>query len=313
MKSILSCLILLLLGLPAQALDLPLRAEAEVGGSQVLLRDLLSTADAVRLAQISGPIELFRAPEPGMTRTVSRQTLARLVGRRIAPGQLHLSGAERVSIRRQGVWIEKVEMEAVLHDFLAEAARQRPGIEFSFAELHLPPRFMVAPGRIEHQVIPSEPAVIGSRHLTLLTRVDGELVNNQTLRVKVVAKARVLVATADLRRGDQLSEANLLLQERDISRLDEPFFQFEPVLGKSLKRMVRSGQPLLRREVDFPPLIRRGDRVTIQLNTQGFLLSASGEARQNGELGETIRVRNSSSQREIRCRVDAAGLVSVEL
>lgn len=313
MRYALGFLLIILGAQPALAIELPLQANVRVGGEQVLLSDLLTPGDAARLAEISGPIRLFRAPEPGMTRKVSRQTLARLVARQVQPEQLRLTGAGSITIERQGVWIAPEEMEAVLQSYLERSAAQLPGVSLSFKTLRLPPRFMVAPGRIEHQVIPSTPEVVGSRHLTLITRVDGKVVKNQTIRVALDAQAEVLVASADLRRGDRLGENNLILQQREISRLDEPFFRLDAVEGKQLKQMIRNGQPLLRRQVDFPPLIKRGDRVTIQLSNRGMLLNASGEARQNGELGETIRVRNSSSQREILCRVAAAGLVRVEM
>ena len=300
------------MALPALAVDLPLQASVQVADTQVLLRDLLSPADAARLEQIAGPISLFRAPEPGKVRKVSRETLARLVSRQIKPDQLRLTGAGSVTISRKGIWIEPEEMEAVLGDYLASVASELPGVTLSFEKLYLPPRFMVAAGKIEYQVIPSTRQVIGSRRLTLITRVNGEVVANKSIRVALKASAQVVVITSDLRRGETLTASSLELREQDISGLDEPFFAFEPLLGKQLKQSLRLGQPVLRRQVEFPPLIKRGDRVTIQAQNPGIQLNAMGEARQNGELGETIRVRNNSSLREILCQVQAAGLVSVE-
>lgn len=312
MKLTYGCLLLLFMALPALAVDLPLQSSAQVEDNQVLLRDLLSPADADSLDQMAGPIRLFRAPGPGKTRKIGRKTLARLVSRQIKPDQLRLTGAETVTITRKGIWIEPEEMEAVLRDYLATVVRELPGVTLSFETLYLPSRFMVAAGRIEHQVIPSTRQVIGSRRLTLITRVNGEVVANQSIRVSIKASAQVVVITSDLRRGETLAASNLALREQDISGLKEPFFVFEPLLGKQLKQSVRLGQPLQRRQVEFPPLIKRGDRVTIQAQNPGIRLNAMGEARQNGELGETIRVRNNSSQREILCQVQAAGLVSVE-
>ncbi len=312
MKFTFGCLLLLLMALPALAVDLSLRASAQVADNQVLLRDLLSPADADRLEQLAGPIRLFRAPEPGKTRKVGRETLARLVRRQVKPDQLRLTGASSVTITRKGIWIEPEEMESVLSDYLAAVVRELPGVTLSFEKLYLPARFMVAAGKIEHQVIPSTRQVIGSRRLTLITRVNGKLVANKSIRVAINASAQVVVLTSDLRRGETLTASNLELREQDISGLEEPFFVFEPLLGKQLKQSVRLGQALQRRQVEFPPLIKRGDRVTIQAQNPGIRLNAMGEARQNGELGEMIRVRNSSSQREILCKVQASGLVSVE-
>ncbi len=300
------------MALPALAVDLPLQSSAQVSDDQVYLRDLFSATDAERLDRLAGSIRLFRAPQPGKTRKVSRETLARLLGRQVQPEQLRLSGAGSVTITRKGVWIEPEEVETVLGDYLSAAASELPGVTLNFEKLHLPARFMVVAGKIEHQVMPSTPKVIGSHRMTLITRVNGKVVANQSIRVELKARARIVLTSADLKRGAVLSAADLVLQESDISGLEEPFYSFEPLLGKRMKQRVRLGRPLERRQVEFPPLIRRGERVTIQARNPGFLLNALGEARQDGELGETIRVRNNNSQREILCQVQAAGLVSVE-
>jgi len=312
MRIIAPFLLILLLALPAHAVDLPLLESAEVAGTQVMLRDLLSPADGHRLDPLVGSILLFRAPEPGMKRKVSRETLARLVERQLNKDQLRLVGASNVTVSRKGVWIEPVEVETVLSDYLAAAESQLNGVHLSFEKIYLPPHFMVPSGKLEHQIIPSEPQVIGSQRMTLITRVDGQVVSNRSIRVLIKAMAQVVVASADLRRGEEVAPASLLLQEQDISKLEEPFFALDELVGKQVKQAVRAGQPLQRRQIDFPPLIKRGEKVVIQAHSRNMSLKASGEALQNGEQGETIRVRNTQSQREILCSVLASGLVSVE-
>ncbi|NCO52043.1 MAG: flagellar basal body P-ring formation protein FlgA [Deltaproteobacteria bacterium] len=308
------CLLLICL-LPGalMALELPLQTKVEVSSDQVVLRDLLAPVDADRLDKLSGEIRLFRAPEPGMHRVVSRETLARLVNHQIDAGQLRLSGAAEVTITRRGIWIEPADIEMAIADFLAENAARFPDVKMSFENISLPARFLVPAGAISYEIIPSEPGLIGSRRLTLLVRVDDQIVKNQSLRVELVAHGMVATSMRDLKRGDVLSQENLSLQTQDISQLRSgPFFALDKLLGKELKRHVRAGEPLQESQVDFPPLIERGSRVTIQAQGRGLLLTAFGEARQNGELGDSIRVRNNNSQREIRARVLAAGLVSVE-
>ncbi len=311
MRIALACLICLFVTLPALAIDLPLKARVQVEGTQVGLRDLLSASDRARLDKLAGPIRLFTAPEPGMKRQVSRQTLARLVGRQIDTDQLRLTGADKVTIIRKGIWIEPAEVQTVLEDYLHSAAAKMPGVDLRFEKLYLPPRFMVAVGKVEYQVIPANPQVIGSRSLTLITRVNGKVVANRNIRASIKASAQVVVTVTDMKRGKRLAASDLVLQQVDISHLEKPFFTIDQLLGKRLKQSLRSGQPLQRRQVEFPPLIKRGELVTIEVRGRGLRLTASGEARQNGELGETIRVRNSRSQRIVLCRVKASGLVSV--
>lgn len=208
--------------------------------------------------------------------------------------------------------ISQEEMTQVLDDFLADESDRLPGVELRFASLNLPEPFSVPAGDLEFQIIPANPEVIGSHRLTLMVRVDGQIASNRSIRAKIEAMAEILVAASNLRRGKILSEEDVVFQLEDISRLKQPLFFTDEIVGKRLTRSVRLGQPLLRQQVEFPPLIKRGDRVVIRAQRGGLILTAAGEARQDGLEGETIRVMNIGSRKEVLCRVLAPGLVSVE-
>lgn len=212
----------------------------------------------------------------------------------------------------QGQLISQEEMTQVLDDFLADESDRLPGVELRFASLDLPESFKVPAGVLDFQVIPAKPDVIGSHRLTFLIRVDGEIASNRSVRVSIEAMADILVAASNLRRGKILGEEDVVFQREDISKLKQPLFSADEIIGKRLKRSVRLGKPLLKQQVEFPPLIKRGDRVVIQAQRGGLILTAAGEARQDGLEGETIRVMNISSRKEVLCRVLAPGLVSVE-
>ncbi len=204
------------------------------------------------------------------------------------------------------------EMEQVLADYLAGQSELLPQVALRFKSMLLPEAYSVPAGRIVHQVIPDKPGVIGSSRFTLLTRVDGRTVSNQSVRVEIEALADIAVVTAGLRRGTILTAADVELSYQDISRYKEPVFSLDEVVGKRLKRSVRLGAALQRHQIEFPPLIKRGERVMIEARGQGLTLTAGGEAKEDGRPGEAIRVMNSSSRKEVLCRVVAPGLVRVE-
>lgn len=208
--------------------------------------------------------------------------------------------------------IDRQALQQLFDDFLAENSAKLPGVELRFSHLDLPEPYEVPQGRIEQQLIPAKPGVIGSRRITLLTRVDDQVVANLSVRVELEALAEVVVANNNLKRGTLLAPEDVSLQQRDISSLRDPLFSIAEVTGQRLKRTLRLGQPLSQRQIDFPPLIKRGERVEIQAQHAGLLVTAVGESRQDGNRGDSIRVVNSNSRRELLCRVVAPGLVSVE-
>jgi flagella basal body P-ring formation protein FlgA len=98
----------------------------------------------------------------------------------------------------------------------------------------------------------------------------------------------------------------------DITSLRNPCLDPGVVLGQKLKRPLRQGTPLDPATVEMPPVISRGETVTILLNQGTLSLTARGQALENGLQDETIRVRNNDSQRDISGRVAEPGVVIVE-
>src|SRR6056297_953641 len=211
------------------------------------------------------------------------------------------------------VVIDHQEMQQILDDFLAEQSLLLPQVELRLTSVQFPAPYKVPMGRIEHQLIPSRPGVLGSRRISIMTRVDDQIVSNQSIRVEIEAMAEIAVAKAGLRRGTMLTDNLMEMRYQDISRLSEPIFDSAEAVGKIVKRTVRLGQPLQGQQVEYPPLVKRGERVVIEVHQAGMTLSAVGEARQDGREGESIKVLNTGSSREVISRVVAPGLVRVEL
>jgi flagella basal body P-ring formation protein FlgA len=208
--------------------------------------------------------------------------------------------------------IDQKEMRQIIDDYLVEQSTLLPHVHFRLTSISLPKPYKIPAGRITHQVIPAKPGVLGSRHLTLLTRVDNQVVSNQSIRIRLEALADIAVFTGTFRRGDILDNEDVELRCADITRLKEPIFSLNDIVGKRLKRTVRLGEAVQKKQIEFPPVIKRGERVVIQVRGHGLMLTAAGEAKQDGRSGESIRVINSQSHREVLCRVVASGLVTVE-
>jgi flagella basal body P-ring formation protein FlgA len=209
------------------------------------------------------------------------------------------------------ILIDHQEMEQVVDDYLAEQSQLLPSVELKLGSATFPDPFEVPQGRVEHQVIPAKPGIIGSRRLTLLTRVDGRTLGNHSIRVDLKAYAEIAVATTSLRRNEILDSGQFDLVYQDITRVKDPVFSLEEIVGKRIKRSLRHGEPLAQQQIEFPPVILRGERVVIEAQGHGLILSAAGEAKEDGRVGESIRVVNSGSRREVLCQVVASGLVRV--
>ena len=123
----------------------------------------------------------------------------------------------------------------------------------------------------------------------------------------------VVSTTKRLNRNEIIASDDITAKRQDISMLDAGLIQ-DPrqAVGQKLKTTLPAGAILYAQAIDAPPLVNRGERVTIMAKSQAIQITAPGEAKNSGALGEIIRVKNLTSRREIQARVLAAGVVETE-
>jgi flagella basal body P-ring formation protein FlgA len=120
----------------------------------------------------------------------------------------------------------------------------------------------------------------------------------------VDAKVKVVVAARPIPNRAILTEADLKLEEKRLSRLPQGvLFSIKDALGKEVKMSLKPGRVLLKSQIAEPPLIRRGQLVVIVARGKNFVVKAKGIALQNGLLNQRIKVKNISSKKIIWGRV----------
>jgi flagella basal body P-ring formation protein FlgA len=209
--------------------------------------------------------------------------------------------------------IKPEQLQRYLENYLAQQSAKMPQTEIRFRHLRLPKAFSVPAGRLTCEINPSDPRVLSSRRFSLIFRVDGKAVQNITVSATLEALAQVAITSGDLRRGVILREEHIETAERDLNHLRAPCFDSDELLGKRLKRSLRKGQVFERSAVAFPPMIKRGELVTITAQKGALRVTAKGLAQQNGDEGDMIRVRNTRSQKDLICEVTGPVAVSMEL
>lgn len=204
------------------------------------------------------------------------------------------------------------EIRGYLDDFVQSRADLLPQAVIRFHSLDLPAAFTLPAGKLAVEVIPADPQILSSRRFTLIFRVDGRAEKNIAVRGEIEALAAVAVAAGDLRRGTTLTARDINMATLDLAGLRYPCFDPAELIDRKMKRSVRLGEAIGRGDIEIPPLVKRGEMVTMTARRGTLVVTARGVARQDGEEGGFIRVLNTSSQKEIVCRVSAPGRVDVE-
>ncbi len=122
----------------------------------------------------------------------------------------------------------------------------------------------------------------------------------------------VAVLKHALPRNHVLTENDITFHEQDIATLRQGYFTTaDAVVGSALVRNLNSNQILTHRNTEVPPMIERGDQVTILVRGDGLVVSMEGTALGDGVHGRQISVRNNSSERTVRAWVVDRGVVEV--
>ena len=155
-------------------------------------------------------------------------------------------------------------------------------------------------------------ARMGRRAFRVGIFLDGQF--NKTINVVAEVKAQVTVAapTRWIKPNEVVVAQDVTAMTVNVPSLNHDFILHQDeFIGKQVLRPLPPRQPIRKSMVDDPPIVHKGDRVTIEFRQGGLLVQAVGLAKAAGKSGDTIPVQNKSSGREVVGTILSAGLVGV--
>ncbi len=314
MKHFLLLLIFLFHSAPCFALQITFAKEASVATDYVTLGDVVAFDETTPITTSLATKIIGESPPPGESLLFNAVEIRDRILRQNALAHSTLwTGSSVIAVSRPGQEVLPDDLLDALDTFLDNNRHDLPQAEIRFLHRSLPLPFMVAEGNLSIEVIPSNPSILGSSRFTFIVRVDGKTRENLSIQGTLQALAPVAVAKSSLRRGTILTPANVVSSVKDLAEYKDPVTDLRTVLGKRLKRSVRADNVINASDVDFPPLVQRGQLVKILFNQKNIHISATGIANMNGKMNEIIQVRNTSSNKLIFCRVTAPGIVEVAI
>ena len=115
-----------------------------------------------------------------------------------------------------------------------------------------------------------------------------------------------------IRRGERLTADNLEMLDARLSQLPPGAFATEKdLIGTSAKSEIRPGMWLTGRMLRLPSVVKNRQPVTMKLVRAGIHITCTGIAKQNGALGDVIRVMNLQSKREVLGRIVSKDVVEI--
>lgn len=131
------------------------------------------------------------------------------------------------------------------------------------------------------------------------------------MSVRVDILFPVVVASETLAPGELLSPTQIEIRYVDQNSLrGMQFSDTSQLSGVRVKRRVAKNFPIFGNNLCY---VCKNDSVSIYVRSSNFVLKTVGEALQDGNIGDQIRVKNSSSNKELDAIVTAIGEVEVRM
>jgi flagella basal body P-ring formation protein FlgA len=148
--------------------------------------------------------------------------------------------------------------------------------------------------------------------VALILRAGVQKVQEVRLQARVEIYADVVVARNYLRRHQVVEEKDVQVVNRNIAPLPPDIVtDLEEVVGKRMTLSLNTQEVLRKSMVEVPPLVKKGDRVTLLVENAVFRISCAGEVKEEGRRGDRVKVVNVSSKKEVYGRVLDAHTVQV--
>lgn len=176
----------------------------------------------------------------------------------------------------------------------------RPELEWTGVRLH-----------VSH---PRNADLCGVVTLKVAAVKDGDTLRSFPVPVEIALYDDVVVTTRRLRHGDEVSSGDVAIRRQQVDlRADAPFTDVAKVVGRRATLALPVGRILSGSAIEELPLIKRGDRVTLRFQRKNLLLTAQGEAIEDGWAGRQVRIRNLSSKKLITGIAAESGVIDVTL
>lgn len=282
---------------------------------------LLDICDPTNLGDrwkgIFSQVSLGEAPSVGSTKTADgpaiRDFITRLLeSRRIDPATVRMSVPDKIQITRLAVTITQEKIEEIFRQHIREHAKWAQD-EMEIQKVTFSGLPVVPAGDLNIEVaVGAQERYAGNVCVTYNIFVDGEKVRTLSVAGRVEIYQKVVQAAHPLRQNQVVAPGDLETARVNVTdNLDRYATDADQLVNMRLLRNVGVHQAIGLKDLDKPLVLKRGTMVTMIYSQPGLKVTAKGQAREDGSIGDTVRINNVVSNRVVYCRVIDAETVHV--
>jgi len=258
-------------------------------------------------------IVLGRAALPGKAKEISASHIeAKVRQSGIDSSRLRLNLPKRIQVVSDGVKISSQKIEEMVKQFILKKMPWEPKqVSIKFSEIK---GITLTAGEITYEIIPQKgEEYLGATNLLLVFRINGRVEKRLWVNTHIDVSKEVVVSNHLLRRHHIITKEDIRLEKKNLAELPNDVIS-DPLeaIGKRTRRVIDPHLPLRFNFLELPPLVKRGDLVTIVAESDALKITTQGIIIENGYKGEMVRVINTSSRKEVYARVVDSRTVEVD-
>ncbi|MGC8971088.1 MAG: flagellar basal body P-ring formation chaperone FlgA [bacterium] len=281
---------------------LKLKSLVSVSGDRVYLKDILE--DSSEIPEGFLDVELFPAPPLGKSVVYSFQYIKQILAMKL-PALLKdrdLSSIDKIVFTRTAQVISGGELVSIVRERL-----RVPTLEPLTKEI---PSITLPEGKLRIDI--KQLSSVNSRVLVVKVSfyVDDKYIKAINLSFKADIKRIFYVAKVYIPKGTIITEEMIVEKVSDniaFSAIEKK----EDIIGKATTRVLYPGQIITSNALVEPPLVNKNEEVEAIRRIGNLIISTKLIALQDGYFGQTIRLRNPSSFKEVLGTVVGKGKVEV--
>ena len=214
---------------------------------------------------------------------------------------------------RASITVGREQIEQIVRGYIQQLATGQAET-VRIKDIRVAEPVVLPQGQLVTRVLaPKNAELAGTVPFTVIFKVDDDAEKRVWVTVSLERLTQVVVARRPLGRYKPIDDDDLEVKTLDAAGLPaDSITNPELVIGKRTRRPVDSGTVLRPELVEFPPIVKSGDRVRIIAETAGLRISALGQVKQKGCQGELIQVVNLDSNKVIYARVVDAQTVKID-
>ncbi|MCL2700318.1 MAG: flagellar basal body P-ring formation chaperone FlgA [Phycisphaerae bacterium] len=239
---------------------------------------------------------------------LDRQAIAaRLAAEGIAASRVEFSGAEKLTITREERLASPAELLAAADAFLKE---NPPGGAAKWTVVKPPPalagKCSAGQGTLSARLVRGVPVGQAKVEVTLID--EGKAVARAEILYRLQYNVRQAVATREIAAGDTITPENVEVRTVLADRPAAEALPYGRVAASAMAvGSVVSGGKL--KAVKPALAVAKDQAVVMRITGPAFTVTAMGQALEDGQVGQCIRVRNIDSKRVLMATVRADGSV----